>query len=140
MNSAPGAVEEKYGPRVDGNDPTHMWVVEIDRAPAGLLQSYRHRDYPDHDASVGIDDAVGIDYFLAAGHAGRGLGSVVIGQFVALVGEQYPDARWCVATPAQDNEPSWRCLDRAGFERRGPCQPPDEPPAFTYAVGLRQPV
>ncbi len=131
-------VEARYGPAIDGTDPTLMWIVEIDGVPAGLTQCYRQRDYPEQDLAVGIADAVGIDYFLVDGYAGRGLGPIVLSTFAAGVFEWYPDAQWCVAAPAQANRPSWRALERAGFHRVGPCQPPDEPPAFAYA--LRRPL
>jgi len=130
---APGALEAKYGPRIDGVDAaTAMWVVDVDGEPAGLLQHYRHADHPAHDAAVGIDDAVGIDFLLSSAFAGRGLGPLVLAAFADLVLELVPDARWCVATPAQANRRSWRALEKAGFTRHGACQPPDEPPAFAY--------
>jgi aminoglycoside 6'-N-acetyltransferase len=114
-----------------------MWIIELDDRSAGMIQSYWHKDYPDHDGAVGLDGAVGIDYFLATEFAGRGLGSIVIRGFTSLVFERYPTAVWCAATPAQANRPSWRALELAGFERLRACQPPDEPPAYLYAVRRR---
>lgn len=131
-------IEEKYGPRVDGEDRTTMWVVEIDGAPAGLMQHYRHEDYPEHDVAVGIADAVGIDFLLSDEFAGRGLGPEVLSRFSDLVLELTSEASCCVATPAQENQRSWRALEKAGFERRGPCQPPDEPPAWVYVRPRRR--
>jgi len=125
-------IEAKYGPRVDGADQTSMWIIEIDGRPAGLAQHYEHEDYPEHDTAVGIPDAVGIDYLLGAEHAGRGLGPAVLDAFADLVLVLTPGARCCIATPAQENRPSRVALERAGFQRRGPCQPPGEPPAWTY--------
>jgi len=131
---SPAAVEAKYGPRIDGLDPlTTMWVAEIDGETCGLLQHYQHGDYPDHDAAVGIDNATGIDFLLSEAFSGRGLGPEVLSAFADLVLEVVPTALWCVATPAQENRRSWRALEKAGFLRRGTCQPPEEPPAFTYA-------
>lgn len=121
------AVAAKYLPRISGHEPTRMWIAEIDWEPAGLLQSYRHSDYPEHDASVGIPDAVGIDYFLGRSQRGRGLGGLALARFAAWVFGLYPNAECCVATPAQANDASWRALERAGFIRRHECQPPDEP-------------
>jgi len=72
------AIEAKYGARIDGLDPTSMWVVEVDGRPAGLAQHYLHADHPAHDAAVGIPDAVGIDYLLDVDHAGRGLGPLLL--------------------------------------------------------------
>jgi aminoglycoside 6'-N-acetyltransferase len=109
-----------------------MWIVEIEGVPCGLLQHYRHADHPDHDAAVGVDDAVGIDFLLAEEVTGRGVGPKVLSAFADLVLEVTPAASCCVATPAQANRRSWMALEKAGFVRRGTCQPPDEPPAFAY--------
>lgn len=135
-DSSPAAVEAKYGPRVDGVDSaTTMWIAEVDGEACGLLQHYQHADHPDHDAAVGIDDAIGIDFLLSEEFAGRGLGTRVLSAFADLVLQAAPAAIWCVATPAQENTRSWRALEKAGFVRQGTCQPPDEPPAFAYSRG-----
>jgi aminoglycoside 6'-N-acetyltransferase len=127
------AVEAKYGPRVDGDDSaTSMSIVEIDGVPSGLLQHYRHADHPDHDAAVGIDNAVGIDFLLSEEVSGRGVGPQVLSAFAVLVLDAAPAGACCVATPAQENRRSWRALEKAGFVRHGSCQPPDEPLAFAY--------
>lgn len=121
-------IEAKYGPRVNGLARTSMWIIEIDGRSAGLAQHYKHEDYyPDHDAAVGIPDAVGIDYLLAADFAGRGLGPRALAALARFVLGLTPDARSCVATPAQQNRPSWVALERAGLRRHGSCEPPEEP-------------
>jgi hypothetical protein len=48
-----------------------MWITEIDGQAAGLLQCPLHTDYPRHEASVGIPDAVRIDYLLGGAHYGQ---------------------------------------------------------------------
>ena len=127
-------IEAKYGPRIDGVDAaTTMWIIEIGGEAAGLAQHYRHADHPAHDAAVGIAQAVGIDYLLSKAYAARGLGGHVLSTFAGFVLERVPEALSCVATPAQANRRSWRALEAAGFVRRGTCQPPGEPPAYTYA-------
>lgn len=128
------SVTDKYGRRIDGADATQMFVVEVDGEPAGMLQCYRHRDHPVHDELVGVPDAVGIDYLLGAAHRGRRLGAHVVRSFADLAFDRHPSTRACVATPAQANVASWRTLERAGFLRRGHCQPPDEPVAFVYVL------
>jgi aminoglycoside 6'-N-acetyltransferase len=118
-----------------------MWIVEFDGRPGGMMQSYRHADYPSYETEVGLSDAVGIDYLLDDRHRGVGLGHRALHAFTVRVFGEYPDAERCVATPARGNEPSWRCLERAGFVRRGECQPVGEPAAYAYAydrpTGLR---
>ncbi len=127
-------VEAKYGPRIDGAEPTEMLVVLLDGVPGGVVQTYRHSDYPEHDRAVGIPDAAGIDYFLSVAFAGRGIGPVVLRAAAVRVFESYPDVEWCTATPARVNRTSWVALERAGFERLRPCQIPDEPPGYVYAT------
>lgn len=127
-------LEAKYGPRVDGRDHTSMWIIEVDGEPAGLAQHYRHEHYPDHDAAVGIPDAVGIDYLLSEDHAGRGHGPGMLATLARLALDAVSEARCCVASPAQDNRPSWTALERAGFHRHGPCHPPGDPPCWAYVL------
>jgi aminoglycoside 6'-N-acetyltransferase len=132
-------VEEEYGPVVDGIEPTLGWIVEIDGTAAGFVQCYRHRDYPEHDAAVGVSDAAGIDYLLSRPYVGRGVGAAMVAAFTDVVFGAYPDVRCCVAAPAQENTASWRCLDRAGYQRVGTCRPPGDPPCFTYVRPRAQP-
>ncbi len=128
----------KYGPRIDGEEPTSMWIVEIDGEPAGLLQHYRHVDYPAHDAVVGVPDAVGIDYLIGSQHRGRGLAAPVLRAFARHALTQRASMSVCVATPAQENTASWRALERAGFDRHGECTPPDGPIEFIYVIDRSQ--
>ncbi|TFH21276.1 MAG: GNAT family N-acetyltransferase [Acidimicrobiales bacterium] len=74
------AVTEKYLPRIEGREPTRMWIVEVDGVPAGLIQDYLHADVPEYDECVGVPDAVGIDYLLGGAHRGRGVGFVRRGE------------------------------------------------------------
>jgi aminoglycoside 6'-N-acetyltransferase len=129
------SVRAKYLPRIEQREPTQMWIAEIDEDAAGLLQSYLHVDYPEHDQCVGIAEAVGIDYLIAGLHRGRGRGRLVLHAFADWTLAQYPDAATCVATPAQGNQASWRALEHAGFARVGECQPPGEPLAYVYVRG-----
>jgi hypothetical protein len=43
-----GTVEAKYGPRVDGTEPTHVFVIEQEGRPIGWTQWYLWSDYPEH--------------------------------------------------------------------------------------------
>ena len=127
------SVTAKYAARIAGTgDPTEMWIAEIDGEPTGLLQCYRDTDYPDHDAAVGIDHAVGIDYLLGPTHRGRGLAGPILSEFAELALRRFPECTVCVATPARANRASWRALEHAGFVRSHECQSPDEPPGYAY--------
>lgn len=128
------SVRAKYLPRIEQREPTLMWIAAIDGVACGLFQSYLHVHYPEHDACVGIENAVGIDYLIADSHRGQRRGRQVLRAFGAWALAHHPDAECCVATPAQANEASWRALEHGGFDRVGECQPPDEPVAYIYVV------
>ena len=109
------AVEAKYGPRLRDEEPTEMWIPEIDAEPAGMLQCYRHVDHPETDEVVGVADAVGIDYLLASPFRGRGLAGAVLSSFAQHALGRFPDCRVVVATPDENNAASCGALRAAGF-------------------------
>ncbi len=110
------AVEEHYGPAVDGADPTRVYLIELDGEPIGLIQCYLHADEPEWDEAVGVPGAAGIDYLIGpVRHRGRGVGSAAIRAFGALVLDWYPQAAGVVAVPLAANRASCRALEKAGF-------------------------
>ncbi|MFW2381198.1 MAG: GNAT family N-acetyltransferase [Acidimicrobiales bacterium] len=131
-------VRTKYLPRIRGSEPVRMWIVEVDGVPAGLLQSYRHSDHAETDALIGIERAVGVDYLLAGSHRGRGIARPMLAAFSDLVLDVYRDCDVCVAAPPKSNEPSWRALESAGFQRFGCCDHPIEGPQYVY-IRSREP-
>jgi hypothetical protein len=59
-------IEAKYGPRIDGIEPTHVFAIEYHHRPVGWIQWYRWSDYQEHAQqlraeleSAGIDLAIG---------------------------------------------------------------------------------
>ena len=107
-------VEAKYGPRVRGDEPVEMWIPEIDGVPAGMLQCYAHDAALDE--VVGVPDAVGIDYLIAAPFRGRGIAGTVLGEFASLALERFPARSVVVATPNEANAASCAALRSAGLE------------------------
>ena len=115
----PGDLDAKYGPAIDGTEPTEYFVVEVGDEAVGLIQRYRHCDHGEWDAEVGIPGAVGIDYLLGdPAHCGRGLGTRMIAAFLDTVRQRYPDAEVVVAAPQEANVASCSALEKAGFTRR----------------------
>lgn len=118
------AVEARYRPCLDGRDPTELFVLEADGAPAGFFQRYLVADNPDWAAALrgagqpGTETAAGIDYLIGqAPLTGRGLGSSAISDFTALTFARYPGADLVAVTVAQGNVASWRALEKAGYRR-----------------------
>jgi aminoglycoside 6'-N-acetyltransferase len=120
--SAVEAVEARYGPVVDGTDVTECFIVELDFAPMGFIQRYRLDDHPEWQRSLSVagtpDVGAGIDYFIGSEtFVGNGLGPEIIDRFVEDTWERYPDIEAIVVDVSSDNRPSWRALEKAGFER-----------------------
>jgi aminoglycoside 6'-N-acetyltransferase len=138
------ALIDKYTPRLEGRDPTSMYVVTVEGRPVGMIQCYRVRDYPDWVtalAATGALDphtAAGIDYLIGAGSfTRRGVGSEALGQVVGLVLDRYRDIESVCAAPQQSNRGSWRALENAGFTRvwegvLDSDDPSDAGPAYVY--------
>lgn len=111
-----GDVEREYGPQADGSDATRSFLILVAGQPAGMIQCYRHADYPDWDEAVGIPSAAGIDYLIGEdGQRGRGIGSAAIAAFTAIVFGLYPEINSIVSVPQQGNRASCRALEKAGF-------------------------
>jgi aminoglycoside 6'-N-acetyltransferase len=110
-------VHAKYGPRVDGTEPTYVFVIEHDGRPVGWIQWYRWSDYPEHAlhleaelASAGIDLAIGEEAM-----TGLGLGPAAICEFVKQVVFADPGISALVTDPEVDNRRSLRAFQKAGF-------------------------
>jgi RimJ/RimL family protein N-acetyltransferase len=110
-------VHAKYGPRIDGTEPTHVFVVQCGEQPIGWIQWYRWDDYPEHAARIGADSgSAGID--LAIGEPsllGLGIGTRAIRLFVKQVVFADPSIVACFSDPEGRNIRSVRAFERAGF-------------------------
>ncbi len=111
------SVEAKYGPRVDGAEPTNVFVIEQECKPIGWIQWYLWADYPEHARQVGAEPAsAGID--LAIGElkmTGLGLGPVVTREFLNQF--VFTNSSICavVADPEESNLRSLHAFRKAGF-------------------------
>ena len=137
------AVYAKYGPCIDGADPTELFVIEESGRPVGMIQRYLIADEPEwahaFDGIVDVNDGAGIDYLIGVPDAvGRGVGTAAIGAFVAMVFTWRPVAS-IVVTVQQANLASWRALERVGFTRvwAGELDSPDPSdvgPEYVYVL------
>jgi aminoglycoside 6'-N-acetyltransferase len=134
------SITRKYSPRLDGLDPTEVFVIEAGGQPVGVIQRYLLADNPDWAATIRVADGAGIDYYIGEqSFTGRGIGSRVIGDFAEDTFARYPSAPTIAAAPQQDNVASWRALEKAGFERLWAGQlnsddPSDAGPAYVYVL------
>lgn len=111
-------IEAKYGPRVDGNEPTEVFVVELDERPVGLFQWCPADQYAWWPSELGLaDDAVAIDALIGEPAAvGRGVGSALLEHVLARIPERFPGTRRVLGSPEVTNAASCRVLEKAGFE------------------------
>ena len=110
-------LEAKYGPRIDGVEPTHMFVIECDGRPVGWIQWYRWSDYESHAKKLGAEaDAAGVDLAIGAPDMiGRGLGPLVITTFLERVVFADLSVTAVVSDPEASNVRSRRAFEKAGF-------------------------
>ena len=137
------AVAAEYGPSIDGTDPTELFVIEVEGRPVGFIQRYRISANPEWlvalRPAIDASAAFGIDYAIGELDAtARRVGSTAIRQIVADIFERYPDADAVLVAMQQANRPSWRALERAGFERLWAGQldstdPSDAGPSYVYS-------
>ena len=98
---------------------TACFVIEADSAPVGLIQHYRHADYSEWDAAVGVPAAAGTDYLVGdPAYTGKGVGSTAIALAADHALAAYPEVACVVAVPQADNPASRRALEKAGFRLR----------------------
>jgi aminoglycoside 6'-N-acetyltransferase len=110
-------VHAKYLPRIDGTEPTHVFIIEHRCRPIGWIQWYRWADYAEHAALLDAEpEAAGID--LAIGEPdmiGLGIGASAIRAFIDSVVFTDPRITACVSDPETRNRRSLRAFEKAGF-------------------------
>jgi aminoglycoside 6'-N-acetyltransferase len=123
---SPAAVDERYGPSIDGTDRTEVFVVELDGEPLGLVQRYRFADEPEWwatlrptlPAGTDPDRVAGLDYLIGRPERlGRGLGPQMLDAFSADTFGRYPECDTIAVAVHADNRRSWRALEKIGYRR-----------------------
>lgn len=111
------AVHTKYEPRIDGTEPTEVYVIEYGGRPIGWIQWYRWSDYPEHARQLGAEpSSAGID--LAIGEqdmVGSGLGPGAIREFINRFVFADPTISAVITDPEENNARSLRAFEKAGF-------------------------
>jgi RimJ/RimL family protein N-acetyltransferase len=108
--------ERKYLPRIEGREPTDVYLIVADDRPIGMIQTYMVDDYPSGWPIELEPGVAGVDLFIGEPELiGRGLGTEVIQAFVREIVFANPEATACVADPDVRNLASIRAFEKAGF-------------------------
>lgn len=126
---SPEEVAAKYLPRIRGEEPTSPYLILCDEVPIGYIQTYLWSSYPDYQPYLGTDeDSASLDLFIGEeAYRGRGLGPLMLRQFLTEILFTRPATASCIITPEVRNEAALRVYERAGFSRWRVVEPPFEP-------------
>lgn len=117
----PASVEADFGPGVDGEDPVEYFVVSIDGKRCAFIQSCQLHDEDEWWNALQVVHAARdwftVDYFIAEPSlVGQGLGTLMIGEFLTDRWRRYPDATCSIVDVDPANPPSWRALEKNGYQ------------------------
>jgi aminoglycoside 6'-N-acetyltransferase len=114
-------VSKDYGGCTRGDYTTRVYVVQDDKKPIGIIQSFKLEDYPEYDKLFPLPGAVSIDYLIGEeDYIGRGYGTRMIKNFIDTeVRKQYPGASGVAVSAELENLASLGVLKNAGFEPSG---------------------
>jgi aminoglycoside 6'-N-acetyltransferase len=106
-----------YGAALEGEDPTRLWIWEVNGRSVGFVQDYRISDHPDYALMSSRPDAIGFDYVIGEpAFVGRGTGTALLWVFLRdIVWPAYPGATEFFAAPDHRNAASLRVLAKLGL-------------------------
>jgi aminoglycoside 6'-N-acetyltransferase len=112
------ALEAKYGPCIDGVEPTDVFLIEFDHVPIGFLQWYRWSDYSDHAEKIGASRrSAGVDLLIGKPDMiGCGIGPAAIWKMGTELIFANPAIDAIVSDPEEANVQSLRAFAKAGFQ------------------------
>lgn len=110
-------VAAKYGPHIRGEVPSRSSLALLDGTPFGYLQCYRVADWPEFQATIGVDDGVSVDLFIGEiGLVGKGIGRRMLAGYVDRVAHPlHPGEKVCWVGHELENIPARSCSAGAGF-------------------------
>ena len=123
-------IEEKYLPRIEGQELVRPFVILHEGGPVGFIQYYpiSAEDDETYTGLVGVENSTGVDLFIGEPeYLYRGLGSHVIRRFLSEYVFSDPGVEVCVIGPEPKNVAAIRAYEKAGFRYFKTIQVPGEP-------------
>jgi RimJ/RimL family protein N-acetyltransferase len=110
-------VAAQYRAKLLGEEPARPFIASLAGTAIGYLQAYRIADYPDYARAIDVEpDTAGVDMLIGElAYAHRGLGAVLLRQFVDEVVWDLTGATVCWIGPSIHNAIAIRCYAKAGF-------------------------
>jgi RimJ/RimL family protein N-acetyltransferase len=111
-------VKAKYTPRVLPQENVDVYIFSYDKKPIGMIQACNMDDEPQEKATFGLEEGcVGIDLCIGEeNYVHKGLGSIIIRQFLKEIVFSRKHLTACVADPQVGNTIAIKCYQKAGFK------------------------
>ncbi len=121
-------VVKKYLPRINGNQPTHSFIIVCDDIEIGYIQTYRIDYYPEYSKYVKAEDpAAGLDLFIGdKNFIHKGLGKQILQKFLMDYVFTLNEVNCCIIGPEPLNMIAIRAYEKVGFVYYKLIQVPDE--------------
>jgi aminoglycoside 6'-N-acetyltransferase len=111
-------IENKFIPRIRGEQPVNCYLIKYSDSPIGYIQSYKISDFPNYAKYVAIDENTsGIDLFIGEyDYIHKGLGSYIISKFLKDMVFGINDSQSCIIGPDPNNIVAIKAYQKAGFK------------------------
>ncbi|HRI69337.1 MAG TPA: GNAT family N-acetyltransferase, partial [Polyangium sp.] len=112
------SIVEEYSDYFDADQPIHVYIVEYDGRPIGMLDWQRMGDFPEFQRTYEENDPDSINCDILIGEVDvvhRGLGVTILREFLRRI--VFVDQRLtsCVIDPVPENAIAIRMYEKAGF-------------------------
>jgi len=121
-------IENKYIPYIQGQKPVDGYIILYNDIKIGYVQTYLLKDYPEYDQIVQAGEgAAGLDLFIGErDYAHKGLGSVIILEFLRNIIFTDSNIKKCIIGPEPKNIVAIKSYQKVGFKYVKTIQVPEE--------------